>query len=57
MVLSELTQEELSDLDEEEIRQAIRTGSENVKASNSSTSSAFMASQTVRAALTELRGS
>lgn len=57
MVLSELTQEELSDLDEEEIRQAIRTGNENVKASNSSTSSAFMASQTVRAALTELRGS
>lgn len=57
MVLSELTQEELSDLDEEEIRKAIRTGSENAKASNSSTSSAFIASQTVRAALTELRSS
>jgi len=57
MVLSELTQEELSDLDEGEIRQAIRTGSENVKASNSSTSSAFMASQTVKATLNELRGS
>lgn len=57
MVLSELTQEELSDLDEEEIRQAIKTGRDNAKASNNSTSSAFMASETVRAALTELRRS
>lgn len=57
MVLSELSQEELSELTEEEIRDAIRVGKERAEVSNSSRSSAVLASESVRIALGELRDS
>ncbi len=57
MVLSELSQEELSELTEEEIRDAISVGKERAEVSNSSQSSAVLASESVRIALGELRDS
>lgn len=57
MVLSELAQEELSELTEEEVRDAITVGKERAEAANSSRSSAVLASESVRIALRELRDS
>lgn len=54
MVLSELSQDQLSELNEEEIRDAIGAGKERAKATNGSRSSAVLASESVRIALEEL---
>jgi plasmid replication initiation protein len=57
MVLSGLSQEELSEFDEEDIRDAIQFGKERAEANHSTNSSAFLASETVRIALGELKDS
>lgn len=57
MVLSDLTQDQLSELTEEEIRDAIRVGKKRAEISNNSRSSAVLASESVRIALSELRTS
>ena len=55
MVLSELSQGRLSELSEEEIREAIQVGKERAGASNGSRSSAVLASEAVRIASSELK--
>ena len=55
MVLSELSQKRLSELREEEIREAIRVGRKRADASNGSRSSAVLASEAVRIASSELK--
>jgi len=55
MVLSGLTQEELSDITEEEIRAAIDEGKETAQAHNSSRSSAVQVAEAVRLALRAIR--
>jgi plasmid replication initiation protein len=57
MVLSGLTQEKLSRLDEEEVRDTIKAAEEKAETANSTDSSAVLASETVRVALDELRDS
>jgi len=55
MVLSDLSQERLSELSEEDIREAIRIGKEQANATNGDRSSAVLASEAVRLASAELR--
>ena len=55
MVLSGLSQERLSELNEEEIREAIQIGKKRAGASNGSRSSAVLASEAVRIASSELK--
>jgi plasmid replication initiation protein len=55
MVLSELSQAELSKLEEDEIRSAIEKGKEEANRANPSASSSVLASESVRIALRELR--
>lgn len=55
MVMSGLSQKRLSELSEEEIREAIRVGKERADASNGDRSSAVLASEAVRIASSELR--
>jgi plasmid replication initiation protein len=55
MVLSELTQAELSALEEEEIRSALEEGGKRAKTSNPSACSSVVASESVRIALRQLR--
>ena len=55
MVLSELSQGRLSELSEEEIREAIQVGKERAGASNGNRSSAVLASEAVRIASSELK--
>jgi plasmid replication initiation protein len=55
MVLSELSQTELSELEEDEIRSAIEKGKEAANHANPSASSSVLASESVRIALRELR--
>ena len=55
MILSELSQGRLSELSEEEIREAIQVGKERAGASNGNRSSAVLASEAVRIASSELK--
>lgn len=57
MVLSGLTQEELSELSEEEIRETIKVAEEKAEAASNTNSSAVLASEAVRIALGELKTS
>lgn len=55
MVLSELTQEELSEFKEETIRSVIKEGKEEAKTANPTRSTAVLVSEAVRIALRKLR--
>lgn len=55
MVLSELKQEELSEIDEEVVHEAIETGKKESKRANPERSSTVQAFETVRIALRKLR--
>lgn len=55
MVLSELTQEELSEIDEEDVHEAIENGREGSQRANPERSSTVHAFETVRIALKKLR--